>query len=136
MKAREKRCDLFRLVCAGLAAAGAAASNNNPSNDAATNADADANPYGTIVLRNVFGLSDAVVALAHPRSGAAAERHVDWSLDAYVRCRKADRRGETAVDARETGARRKKTYIMNQGRAEGQLELVRINMKSGTPDQT
>src|SRR5260221_7490813 len=53
------------VVCAGLAATGLAATIDAPANDAGTNT--DANPYGAIVLRNVFGLSDTPITNAQTK---------------------------------------------------------------------
>jgi len=131
MKGTGKALLICSLVCAGLAATGAAASINNPDNDAATSADADANPYGTIVLRNVFGLSDAVVP---PVTNKEPDPPPNVMLIGLSTLETVPQAIVVVKPPQIPGhpPPAEETYIMNQGERRGPLELVRINMKAGT----
>jgi hypothetical protein len=117
------------VVCVGLAAMGVAASINNQGDDATTNT--DANPYGAIVLRNVFGLSDAVV-IPPPTNEPAPPPNVTliglstlMSVPQAIVVVKPPTMPGHPPPAEET-------YIMNQGERQGTLELVAVNVKAGT----
>lgn len=117
------------LACVAFAATGVAASINSPNDDAATNT--DANPYGAIVLRNVFGLSDAVVAPppavdpAPPPNVTLIGLSTLMSVPQAIVVVKPPPMPGKPAPAEET-------YIMNQGERRGELELLRVNVKAGT----
>src|SRR5260221_3734523 len=119
------------VVCAGLAATGLAATIDAPANDAGTNT--DANPYGAIVLRNVFGLSDAVVP---PVTNKEPDPPPNVMLIGLSTLETVPQAIVVVKPPQIPGhpPPAEETYIMNQGERRGPLELVRITMKGGTAD--
>jgi len=117
------------VVCVGLAATGLAATIDAPANEAATNT--DANPYGAIVLRNVFGLSDAVVP---PVTNKEPDPPPNVMLIGLSTLETVPQAIVVVKPPQIPGhpPPAEETYIMNQGERRGPLELVRINMKAGT----
>ena len=107
---------IWAVVCVALAATGVAASINSPGDDAAANA--DANPYGSIVLRNVFGLSDAPVISA-PTNDPAPPPNV--SLIGLSTLEKVPEAILVVKPAQLPGhpPAAEETYIMNQGERRG-----------------
>ncbi len=120
---------IWVVICVALAATGVAATIDAPESDAATNA--DANPYGAIVLRNVFGLSDMPTISPTnkepdppPNVTLIGLSTLEKVPEAIVVLKPPQMPGKPPPA--------EETYIMNQGERRGSLELVRINMKAGT----
>jgi len=128
MKGAEKAL-IWSVVWVALAATAVAASINAPSDDAA--ATGDANPYGAIVMRNVFGLSDAPIAPAQTNVELPPPNVTLIGLSTLEKIPQAILVVKPPqVPGHPPPA--EETYIMNQGERRGSLELVRINMKAGT----
>jgi len=129
MKGAEKAL-IWAVVCVALAATAVAATINAQGDDAAT--PADANPYGAIVMRNVFGLSDAPVVNPTPTNVDLPPPNV--TLIGLSTLEKVPQAIVVVKPPQVPGhpPPAEETYIMNQGERRGSLELVRINMKMGT----